>query len=64
MFDSIYNIIMLTENEIDNEVYDLLSSFFSKEEIANLTLAIAQINSWTRLARSFKFTPGNYKVSR
>ena len=35
---------------------------FSDTEIANLTLAITQINSWTRLAKSFGFAPGRYQA--
>ena len=37
--------------------------YFSKAEICNLTLAIAQINTWNRLMIAFQFTPGSYKVS-
>jgi alkylhydroperoxidase family enzyme len=39
-----------------------LNKYFSKEEIANLTMAIIQINSWNRLTRSFGSVAGNYKV--
>lgn len=39
-----------------------LSRFFDKPQVAQLTLAIAQINSWTRLAKSFGFVPGQYTV--
>ncbi|KAB1153910.1 carboxymuconolactone decarboxylase family protein [Tenacibaculum aiptasiae] len=49
---------------IPEELFQNLTKYFTKEEIAYLTLAIAQINSWTRLMKSFKFTPGNYKVSQ
>lgn len=48
---------------VADEVFLKLSEFFSKEEIANLTLAIVEINSWTRLMRTFNFTPGKYKVT-
>jgi len=51
----------ISEDEINDSVYQPLLKFFSKQEIANLTLAVAQINSWTRLAKSLKFAPGNYK---
>lgn len=43
-------------------IHDELSKHFSKEEIANLTMAIIQINSWNRLTRSFGTVPGKYKV--
>lgn len=50
------------ENGVADDVYTPLTDVFSKEEIANLTLAIAEINSWTRLMRTFNITPGNYEV--
>lgn len=53
----------ITEEPLDDQYYDLLPSFFLKEEICNLTLAISQINTWNRLMKVFRFTPGNYKVS-
>ncbi len=43
-------------------IHEELSKHFSKKEIAFLTLAIAQINSWNRLTRSFGTIPGNYEV--
>jgi AhpD family alkylhydroperoxidase len=53
----------ITEEPLADQYYDLLPNFFSKEEICNLTLAISQINTWNRLMKVFRFTPGNYKVS-
>ena len=53
----------LSEKPIPDQVYTPLLNFFSKEEICFLTLAIAQINTWTRLMKTFQFTPGNYKVA-
>ncbi len=50
-----------TENATDH-IHDELSKYFSKQEIAYITLTIAQINSWTRIVRSFGPTPGIYKV--
>lgn len=48
----------------DNEhIHDELNKYFSKEEIAHLTLAIIQINSWNRLTRSFGAVAGNYQVA-
>jgi AhpD family alkylhydroperoxidase len=45
-------------------IHDELSKYFSKKEIALLTLMIAQINSWNRLTRSFGTVPGNYQVKQ
>ncbi|MEH6535316.1 MAG: carboxymuconolactone decarboxylase family protein [Psychroserpens sp.] len=53
----------ITDEPLADHCYDSLLAFFSKEEICNLTLAISQINTWNRLMKVFRFTPGNYKVS-
>lgn len=45
-------------------IHDELSKYFSKQEIALLTLTVVQINSWNRLVRSFGTVPGNYQVKR
>jgi AhpD family alkylhydroperoxidase len=44
-------------------IHDELSKYFSKEEIANITMAVIQINSWNRITRSFGAVPGRYKVT-
>lgn len=48
---------------ISNDVFTPLLTFFSKEEICYLSLAISQINTWTRLMKTFQFTPGNFKIN-
>lgn len=45
-----------------DHVHDELSKYFTKAEIACLTLAVIAINSWNRLTRSFGTTPGNYQL--
>jgi AhpD family alkylhydroperoxidase len=52
----------LPEEEASEHIHDELSKYFSKQEIAYLTLIVAQINLWNRLVRSFGTVPGNYKV--
>lgn len=52
---------MPTEEHSD-AIHDELSKYFSKAEIANLTMAVIQINSWNRLTRSFGTLAGKYKV--
>ncbi|PCI04820.1 MAG: carboxymuconolactone decarboxylase [Flavobacteriaceae bacterium] len=53
----------ISNREISDTLYKALSCYFTTQEICNLTVAIAQINTWTRLVRTFKFTPGLYKVA-
>lgn len=52
----------LSRTPISEEIFSALLEFFTKEEISYLTLAISQINTWTRLMKTFKFTPGNFKI--
>ncbi len=44
--------------------FDNLNRYFNQEDIANLTLAIIQINAWNRLAKSFGFEAGTYQVGQ
>lgn len=48
--------------EHSHDIHDELSKHFTKQEIAHLTLAIIQINSWNRMVRSFGTVAGNHKV--
>ena len=52
----------MPEEENSDNIHYELSKYFSKQEIAVLTLAIAQINLWNRLVRSFGTVPGNYQI--
>lgn len=54
----------LDGSPISDSIYDPLLTFFSKEEICYITLAISQSNTWNRLMKTFGFIPGNYKVSQ
>jgi AhpD family alkylhydroperoxidase len=54
----------VTANEVDDSVFDAIAGFFSKKEIADLTLAIATINTWNRLNCAFRTVPGGYTVGQ
>lgn len=55
--------LLTAANEtISDEVFNALTKFFNRDEICHLTLAISQLNTWTKLVKTFKFTPGNYQV--
>ena len=51
-------------NVASEGIHDELSKHFSKQEIAFLTLATIQINSWNRLVRSFGAVAGTYQVKK
>jgi len=46
-----------TEGHAPDEVYEQVRAQFSEEEIAKLSLAIATINAWNRLAVGMRFIP-------
>jgi AhpD family alkylhydroperoxidase len=52
----------LPPEENSDDILDDLSKFYSKEQIAVLTLAIVAINGWNRIVRAFGPVPGKYKV--
>jgi AhpD family alkylhydroperoxidase len=54
----------MKEEHSSHTIHDELDKYFSKSEIANLTLVIIQINSWNRLVRSFGTVPGKYQVKQ
>ena len=54
----------MPEEHHSDQIHEELNNYFSKEEIAKLTLAVVQINSWNRLTRSFGTIPGNYQVKQ
>ncbi|MGA8010998.1 MAG: carboxymuconolactone decarboxylase family protein [Candidatus Acidiferrales bacterium] len=54
-------ITLIAGKQVPDDVYERVAAQFSPEELANLTLAIASINSWNRLSISFQIEPGSYK---
>jgi AhpD family alkylhydroperoxidase len=52
----------IPDNEISDEDFQLLQQHFNRDEICYLTLAVTQINTWTRFTETFRTTPGNYEV--
>jgi AhpD family alkylhydroperoxidase len=52
-----------SEPEVVAEAYERLTPHFSKGDIANIILAITQINSWNRISITFGNVPGSYKVN-
>jgi AhpD family alkylhydroperoxidase len=46
---------------VPDEVYEKVKPHFTEKELADLTLAVATINAWNRLAISARTTPGTYQ---
>lgn len=56
------SVTLLTEGHVPQEVYEAVKPHFSEKELADLTLAVATINAWNRLAIASRTTPGTYKA--
>ena len=53
----------IADTHAPDEAYEQVRRHFSEPEIANLTLAIATINAWNRLAIASRTEAGVYKPS-
>jgi len=54
-------VTLITNGHVDDEVYEQVRPHFSEKELADLTLAVATINAWNRLAISLRAEPGKYQ---
>ena len=55
------SVTLLQEGHVPDEVYERVRKEFSEEELIDLTLAVATINSWNRLNIAFRTTAGTYQ---
>ena len=51
-------VTQVSQARVSEEVYGDAHQHFSEKELVDLTLAIIAINSWNRLAMSFRSVPG------
>lgn len=51
----------ISEGLVPDDVYDQVTKHFTEKEWVDLTLAVIAINSWNRLAVSFRTPPGSYQ---
>ena len=51
----------IADGGVPDDVYEATRKHFSDEEIVNLTMAIATINVWNRLAITFRSDVGSYQ---
>ena len=54
-------VTLVSQGHVPDEVYNLVRKQFSEKEIVDLTLAVAEINSWKRIAISLRAVPGIYQ---
>lgn len=55
------SVTRVAESHVPDEVYERVRPHFSEKELADLTLAVATINAWNRLAIAGRTTPGTYQ---
>ncbi|MEW5915290.1 MAG: carboxymuconolactone decarboxylase family protein [Gemmatimonadota bacterium] len=54
-------ITRISDTHASDAVYESVRRHFSERELADLTLAVAQINSWNRLSIAARPVPGLYR---
>lgn len=54
-------VTLISEDGVPDDVYEATRRHFSEEEMVNLTMAIATINVWNRLAVTFRSDVGGYQ---
>ena len=54
-------VTLITQGHASDEVFENVQAYFTEKEIVDLTLAIATINAWNRMAIGARATAGNYK---
>ena len=54
----------IREGHVPDKVYEEVKKQLSEKEIANLTLAVAAINGWNRLAISSRAPAGTYQPAK
>jgi len=50
----------VSDDHVPDEVYQRVRPHFNEKELSDLTLAVAVINAWNRLAISSRLPAGNY----
>lgn len=55
-------VTQVASSRVPDELYERVRKQFNEKELADLTLAVAAINAWNRLAISARSEPGTYQV--
>jgi AhpD family alkylhydroperoxidase len=54
-------VTLIATTHVGDDVYDRVRTHFSEKELADLTIAVATINAWNRIAIAARSVPGQYK---
>jgi len=55
---------LISIDHVPDEVFEEVRQHFSETELTNLTLAVATINAWNRLAIGARSVPGTYQPAK
>jgi len=55
------SVTLVSETHVPDDVYERVRAQYSEKEIVDLTLAVAMINLWNRIAISMGAVPGLYQ---
>jgi AhpD family alkylhydroperoxidase len=56
-------VTVVANGHVPDEVYESVSALFTAKELTDLTIAVATINAWNRLAIAARTEPGTYQPS-
>ena len=51
----------ISETHVPDSVYESVKQQFNEQELSDLTIAVAAINAWNRIAIAARSTPGKYQ---
>ena len=57
-------VTQVADGHVPDAVYEAVRPHFSDKELADLTFAVATINSWNRLSIAARLTPGIYQPAQ
>jgi AhpD family alkylhydroperoxidase len=57
-------VTLITNGHVSDQVYEEVRPHFTEKELADLTLAVAAINAWNRLAIAGRAVPGAYQPAK
>ncbi len=57
-------VTLISHDHVPDDVYQMARKHFSEKELVDLTMAVVAINSWNRLAISFRAVPGTYRPAQ
>lgn len=57
-------VTLIAQGQAPDAVYEQAQSHFSEKELSHLTVALAAINAWNRLAIAASIVPGGYRQAK